>query len=519
MKVNICKCIYYRQEPKSNLYTIRTIDSIRANETTLTPHLSIQGTSNTSTTLPNENNLEYKKGEFSERFDVQDHTEVQISLCKKTYYLPNQSQFNKENLHIPIINFHLKQVIAPSNDVLKRMVPVIVFAIVQGLDEFCDTVPNFIEKFVKLKRFVLVDVVESLTIHMREHQIQQVRTQRLETISRLISGNVVNKSNITTKSKSGKYGIDEKKGADRNVKQISPSNQSDKVEHMDEKIHVDANKNAQDLNKGEDLKNEPLKLQIHEIRSSNFNSKLENKPSMFESGPREERTRQTKPKIDEIETSQKFNQIIKSPISSNICNVCQDLKSQGNHLGICWHRFPNGLSNSISSIDSIKSHTSGCDLLPLRHVEKLIGNWSCNDPSLKAWLKGKQSLAGPEDISQISKVEMEEIESISKQHKNIKNYTQIRTFEEIMACRFRDDLSKQLPNIPIIINSKTINEGTLNRTWLNSRVTFSNSHNFMPIKKNVDQITPRPTISIMKKQETSKTIKISKKLLECSQHV
>lgn len=81
--------------------------------------------------------------------------------------------FVRERSRVP--DFPLRQVIAPSNDVLKRMVPVIVFAIVQGLDEFRDSVPIFISKFVRLKRLVLVDMVESVTVYMREHQIQEVR--------------------------------------------------------------------------------------------------------------------------------------------------------------------------------------------------------------------------------------------------------------------------------------------------------------------------------------------------------
>ncbi|EFJ29749.1 hypothetical protein SELMODRAFT_449561 [Selaginella moellendorffii] len=72
----------------------------------------------------------------------------------------------------------LRQVVAPSNDVLKRMVPVIVFAIVQGLDEFRDSVPAFVHKFKKLKMFLLVDMLESVTVLMREHHIQQIRIRQ-----------------------------------------------------------------------------------------------------------------------------------------------------------------------------------------------------------------------------------------------------------------------------------------------------------------------------------------------------
>lgn len=87
-----------------------------------------------------------------------------------------RGDFIQESQRLP--EFNLRQVIAPSNDVLKRMVPVIVFAIVQGLDEFRDSVPEFIARFTELKRFLLVDMVESVTVHMREQQIQEIRSQQ-----------------------------------------------------------------------------------------------------------------------------------------------------------------------------------------------------------------------------------------------------------------------------------------------------------------------------------------------------
>ena len=60
------------------------------------------------------------------------------------------------------------------------MVPVIVFAIVQGLDEFRDCIPKFIACFTKLKQFLFVDMVESLTIHMRDYHIEEIRLQYIQ---------------------------------------------------------------------------------------------------------------------------------------------------------------------------------------------------------------------------------------------------------------------------------------------------------------------------------------------------
>lgn len=57
-------------------------------------------------------------------------------------------------------DFSLRQVIAPSNDVMRRMLPAIHLAILQGLNEFRDVVPSFMVNFPKLNRFLLVDVRE-----------------------------------------------------------------------------------------------------------------------------------------------------------------------------------------------------------------------------------------------------------------------------------------------------------------------------------------------------------------------
>ena len=383
------------------------------------------------------------------------------------------------------------------------MVPVIVFAIVQGLDEFRDTIPNFIEKFVKLKRFVLVDVVESVTIHMREHQIQQVRTQRLEIISKLISESMTSKNNFNTKDKSEKIAIDGVKFTNRNKSELDKGDKNNKSRHEYENKELNVNKNAQDSCKVGGITNAPLKLQIHEIRTKLSNSNAENKASMFNSGFYKEVTLEAKNTIDEQQTSQTSNQITQH-ISNNVCDACQDCKIERN-IGICWHRFSNGLSHSIPSIKN-----SHC-------VEKFIGNWSCNDPSLDAWLKGKQSLAGPEDISQVSQTNTKQIASISKNNKKPKTLIQARSFEEIMACRLREDLSKQVLSTSFITNSKkNTNEASLNRSLLNSCVTFSNDElNMNSQKNNIDLTLVGPIKSTMKKSKNLKNIDI---LENCSEN-
>lgn len=59
------------------------------------------------------------------------------------------------------------------------MVPVIVFAIVQGLDEFRNCIPKFLESFTQLRQFLLIDMVECVTIHMRDSHIEEIRLQHI----------------------------------------------------------------------------------------------------------------------------------------------------------------------------------------------------------------------------------------------------------------------------------------------------------------------------------------------------
>ncbi|KAI5072911.1 hypothetical protein GOP47_0013017 [Adiantum capillus-veneris] len=87
----------------------------------------------------------------------------------------------------PLSQFTLRQVIAPSNDVLKRMLPVIHFAIVQGLNELRDSLPAFVAQFSELTAFVLVDMVESITVYLREHHIQELKSSYMQALDEFSS--------------------------------------------------------------------------------------------------------------------------------------------------------------------------------------------------------------------------------------------------------------------------------------------------------------------------------------------
>lgn len=80
-------------------------------------------------------------------------------------------------------DFSLRQVIAPSNDVMRRMLPVIHFAILQGLNEFRDVISSFVINFPKLNRFLLVDLLESVTIHLRQHHLDEIRSLYLQDLT------------------------------------------------------------------------------------------------------------------------------------------------------------------------------------------------------------------------------------------------------------------------------------------------------------------------------------------------
>eukprot|EP00850_Spirogloea_muscicola_P024252 SM000524S17506 [mRNA] locus=s524:92:1978:+ [translate_table: standard] len=69
----------------------------------------------------------------------------------------------------------LKQVIGPNDESLKKMVPVIVFAIIGGFDEFRHAIPPFLLRFAQLESLLFVDVAESVTIFLRGHHLAQLR--------------------------------------------------------------------------------------------------------------------------------------------------------------------------------------------------------------------------------------------------------------------------------------------------------------------------------------------------------
>lgn len=107
-------------------------------------------------------------------------------------------------------DFSLRQVIAPSNDVMRRMLPVIHFAILQGLNEFRDVIPSFIVNFPKLNRFLLVDLLESVTIHLRQHHLDEIRASYLQDMTdwecdKCEREYAVSENNINCELPSGKF--------------------------------------------------------------------------------------------------------------------------------------------------------------------------------------------------------------------------------------------------------------------------------------------------------------------------
>ena len=82
-------------------------------------------------------------------------------------------------------SFCLRRVVAPTNDVLTRMLPVIHFAIVQGLNELRDAMPPFISQFPELRRLLLVDMAESITVFLREHHIDEMKALYLQELDEL----------------------------------------------------------------------------------------------------------------------------------------------------------------------------------------------------------------------------------------------------------------------------------------------------------------------------------------------
>ncbi|MCO5592973.1 hypothetical protein L7F22_046977 [Adiantum nelumboides] len=110
----------------------------------------------------------------------------QIDQGKQSIY-NRLASFNGSIKRNPLSQFALRQVIAPSNDVLKRMLPVIHFAIVQGLNELRDSLPAFVAQFTELRAFLLVDMVESITVFTREHHIQELKSSYMQELNELSS--------------------------------------------------------------------------------------------------------------------------------------------------------------------------------------------------------------------------------------------------------------------------------------------------------------------------------------------
>lgn len=79
--------------------------------------------------------------------------------------------WSPESQHL--LDFSLRQVITSSNDVMRHMLPVIHFAIHQGLNEFRHVIP-FVINFPKLNRILLVDLLERVTINLGQHHLDEI---------------------------------------------------------------------------------------------------------------------------------------------------------------------------------------------------------------------------------------------------------------------------------------------------------------------------------------------------------
>ena len=345
------------------------------------------------------------------------------------------------------LDFHLRQVIAPSNDVLKRMVPVIVFAIVQGLDEFRDSVPTFIDRFKKLKRLLLVDMVESVTVHMREHQIKQVREQRL----------------------GGRVGDENSEATDQAGNTTAGDSEPQKQNHQ-ETDESGAVKFSSAEDEG---------LAQWAQRNENMNSSSSNARDRGDRGKRAitvedefptERNSLSDGSTEVAEPSTSSSPCVESShrhFSSTTSNLTQCSNDKpGSHQHSCENckqfqmRYPFAVCQDclVQSRSSFVASSTDAGPSPVEGesatqfaMGKFMGNQTCQDDSVKKWLSGKRSLAGPEEPSSSSTEPKPSVEIGTKpnevgQKKLVRSQSaRLRNFDEIMACRLRDEMSNELP--------------------------------------------------------------------------
>ena len=73
------------------------------------------------------------------------------------------------------LQVHLRQVMGPRDDSLRRMMPVIVFAIIRCFDELRDVLPCLLLRLPRLSHLLLVDPSDNVTINVRPHHVRQLR--------------------------------------------------------------------------------------------------------------------------------------------------------------------------------------------------------------------------------------------------------------------------------------------------------------------------------------------------------
>jgi hypothetical protein len=370
-------------------------------------------------------------------------------------------------------DFNLRQVIAPGNDVLKRMVPVIVFAIVQGLDEFRDSVPSFISNFRELKRFMLVDMVESVTVHMREHQIQQIREQRVsdqelgelvQDISRHLG--MDKKDRILGRTgqgggmiKCGKmkgihsYNNNDQFGAVGGIKFSTDGQHQQQLdqwvqEHGDHTYQNSLRNSVQNKGKGAlplDVNLKNVNIVDAKLKSVELSNDIQQESSGDQYSSSGWKIRSNVPqelKIDVISRQTKCDdgELI-NPLYAEIDQYTDSEESTASNC--CDTSGVISVAGSMAT--SPKSDITGTSMQcqssltegKLGSYQQVIGKWSC-DHRLKRWLSGRQSLAGTSltegDQLGIS-LDSDRSEGSSSQMPGLLH---LRSFEEIMACRLGD---------------------------------------------------------------------------------
>lgn len=352
-------------------------------------------------------------------------------------------------------DFDLRQVIAPSNDVLKRMVPVIVFAIIQGLDEFRDCIPKFITCFTKLKQFLLVDMVESITIHMRDSHIEEIRLQYMhekedECIKRTCEEKMVLPKLFPNHIKSN---FIDKRENHKNHKDIC-NTQPQKIKHLInpqagkiiKELNINTNRSFpsssnNSLNNINDIKGSEMIEMKEDI--DDFNNTHNNRLKL--------RTDNTCNVQDKYEAKDLLNYDVpnikgKSPINNDLlethfefekklnnsikCKRCENLTTIGKN-GPCWT-----CANKESKIDILEK-------TKIQKVETIASNKLFNEKL------SNNALYIKDNIDENEKV-VEHFDSNRNKYSS-----QLRIFNNLFGAPKEVALSNS-PN-PIVLNSNTMN--------------------------------------------------------------